>query len=116
MEDPSPLAGLLDRADHVFFLAWELGRTFHQERGPGGGFRQIDSTSWGRHQPAFDEFCTALLDLRDAVQNPPVGFGPVAQALMKAAGVAKQIRDVMQTADGQTFAAFLDFFPYLNSV
>jgi hypothetical protein len=50
------------------------------------------------------------------MQNPPDGFAPVAQALLKAAGVAKQIRDAMQTADGRTWAAYLDFFPELNSV
>jgi hypothetical protein len=116
MADPSALAGLLDRAGHVFHLAWQLGRTFQEEHGTGGGFRQVDPTSWARNQPAFNEFCAAILDLRDAMQNPPEGFGPVAQALMKAAGVAKQIRDRMQTADGQTWAAFLDFFPELNSV
>jgi hypothetical protein len=116
MADTSPLAGLLDRASHVFRLAWQLARTFQEERGTGGGFRQIDPTSWTRNQPTFNEFCAAILDLRDAMQNPPEGFFPVAQALLKAAGIAKQIRDVMQTSDGRTWAAFLDFFPDLNSV
>jgi hypothetical protein len=116
MADSSPLTGLLDRAGHVFDLAWQLGRAFQEERGTGGGLREIDPTSSGRHQPAFNKFCNAVLDLRDTMQNPPDGFGPVAQALLKAAGVAKTIRDTMQTADGQTWAAFLDFFPQLNSV
>jgi hypothetical protein len=116
MADSSPLAGLLDRAGNVFNLAWQLGRTFQKERGTGGGLRQIDPTSWSRHQPAFNKFCNAVLDLRDAMQNPPDGFGPVLQALLKVADVAKTIRDTMQTADGQTWAAFLDFFPELNSV
>jgi hypothetical protein len=116
MADASPLAGLLDRAGHVFHLAWRLGRTFQDERGTGGGLRQLDPTSWARIQPAFNEFWDALLDLRGAMQNPPDGFGPVAQALMKAAGVAKQIREAMQTPEGQGWAEFLDFFPDLNSV
>jgi hypothetical protein len=116
MADNSPLAGLLDRAGHVFYLAFQLGRTFQEERGTGGGVRQVDPTSWGRHQPAFNEYCAAILDMRDAMQNPPDGFALVAQALMKAAAVAKQIRDAMQTAEGQTWAAFLNFFPELNSV
>jgi hypothetical protein len=115
MAGTSPLAGLLDRARTVYSLAWELGRTFREERGTGGGVRQVDPTRWGRHQPVFDEFCAALLDLRDAMQNPPEGFAPVAQALLKAAGVAKQIRDEMKTAEGQRWAAFLDRFPDLNS-
>jgi hypothetical protein len=116
MADSSPLAGLLDRAGHVFDLTWQLGRTFQEERGTGGGLRQIDPRSWSRHQPTFNKFCNAVLDLRDAMQNPPDGFGPVAQALLKSAGVAKTIRDTMQTAAGQTWAEFLDFFPELNSV
>jgi hypothetical protein len=116
MADASLLASLLDRAGHVFHLASQLGRTFEEERGTGGGLGQIDQTSWTRNQPAFKEFCAAILDLRDPMQNPPDGFGPVAQALMKAAAVAKQIRHAMQTAEGQTWAAFLNFFPELNSV
>src|SRR5262245_5046331 len=101
MADPFALTSLLDQAGRVFHLAWQLGQTFQEERETGGGFRQIDPTSWGRHQPAFNEFCEAVLELRDEMQNPPDGFGPVAQALLKAAGVAKQIRDMMQTADGR---------------
>jgi hypothetical protein len=116
MADVSPLAGLLDRAGNVFFLALQLGRTFHEERQIQGGVGRIDPTGWDRHQPAFNEFCAAVLDLRDAMQNPPDGFAPVAQALMKAAGVAKEIRDTMQKADGRTWAAYLDFFPELNTV
>jgi hypothetical protein len=116
MANSSALAGLLDRAGHVFHLASQLGRTFQDERGSRGGLRQVDPTSWVRNQPTFNKYCAAILDLRYAMQNPPDGFAPVAQALMKAAGVAKQIRDGMQTADGETWAAFLDFFPELNSV
>jgi hypothetical protein len=112
MADTSPLADLLDRAGNVFSLAWHLGRTFQEERETG----RIDPTAWDRHKPAFDEFCAAVLDLRGAMQNPPDGFAPVAAALLKAASVAKRIRDVMQTADGRDWATFRDFFPELNSV
>ena len=116
MADTSPLAGLLDRAGPVFLLAWQLGRAFQEERGTQGAFGQSDSKDWDRHQPVYDEFCAAVLDLRDVMQKPPEGFVPVAQALLKAAAVAKQIRDAMQMADGRTCAAYLDFFPELNSV
>jgi hypothetical protein len=116
MADVSPLAGLLDRAGNVFSLAWQLGRTFHEERQIQGRVGRIDPRGWDRHQPAFNEFSAAVLDLRDVMQNPPDGFAPVAQALLKAAGVAKQIRNAMQTADGRTWAAYLNFFPELNSV
>jgi hypothetical protein len=64
MADVSPLAGLLDRAGNVFSLAWRLGRTFHQERETQGRVRQIDPTGWDRHQPGFNEFCVAVLNLR----------------------------------------------------
>ena len=116
MADHSALGGLLDRAGNVFSLAGQLGLAFHQERETQGRVRQIDPTGWDRHQPAFNEFCAAVLDLRDAMQNPPDGFAPVANALRKAAGVAKQIRDAMQTAHGRTEAVYLDFFPELNTV
>jgi hypothetical protein len=107
MADTSPLAGLLDRAGNVFSLAGQLGRAFREEHGTAGGFRQIDPTGWDRHQPAFKEFCAAVLDLCDAMQNPPDGFAPVANALRKAAGVAKQIRDAMGTPHGHTEASYL---------
>lgn len=117
MADSSPLAGLLHRAGNVFSLADQLGFAFRQERvSQGEGLRQIDPKGWERHQPAFNEYCAAVLDLREAIQNPPDGFAPVAQALLKAAEVAKQIRDAMQTAEGQTWAEYLEYFPNLNSV
>jgi hypothetical protein len=114
MADSSPLAGLLDRAGKVFSLAGKLGRAFYEERQGQG--RQIDPAGWYRHAPEFDEFCAALLNLRDAMQNPPDGFGPVAKPLLEAARIAKGIRDAMQRPDGRTWAAYLEFFPHLNSV
>jgi hypothetical protein len=116
MADNSPLAGLLDRAGNVFSLAWQLGLAFQQERGTQGGMRQVDPNGWDRHQPTFNEFCAAVLELRDAMQNPPDGFAPVSQALQEAARIARQIRDEMQTAEGRNWAAYLEFFPHLNSV
>jgi hypothetical protein len=116
MAGTSPLAGLLDRAGNVFALAWQLGQLFREERGTRGGVRTIDPGGWDRHQPAFNQFCAAVLSLRDAMQAPPDGFAPVAKVLLNAAAVAKQIRDAMQTAEGRGWAAYLDFFPELNSV
>src|SRR4051812_42107463 len=100
MADQSLLAGLLDRAGHVFSLAVQLSRAFQDEdnrRSTGYGTKRVDPTAWGRQQPAFNVFCNALLDLRDEMQNPPDGFAPVAEVLREAAHIAKQIRDVMQT-------------------
>jgi len=114
MADSSPLAGLLDRAGNVFSVAGKLGRAFHEEHQAQRG--QVDAASWDRHKPAFDEFCAALLDLRDAMQNPPDGFAPVAKPLLEAARIAKSIREAMQRPDGRTWAAYLEFFPHLNSV
>jgi hypothetical protein len=114
MDDESPLAGLLDWAGKVFSLAGKLGRAFHEEHQGQG--RQIDQAGWNRHTADFDEFCAALLDLRDAIQNPPEGFGPVAKPLLEASRIAKGIRDAMQRPEGRTWAAYLKFFPHLNSV
>lgn len=115
MADTSPLAGLLDRAGLVFSLADQLGWAFQREReGQGKVVKVVDPTSWECHRPAFDEFCAAVLELREPMQNPPDGFAPVAQALLDAARLAKQIRGVMQTTYGITWAQYLDFYPHLN--
>ncbi len=117
MADTSPLTGLLDRASTVFSLAWQLARAFTDECDrQGGSFRTVDPTAWGRQQPDFNVFCNALLELRTEMQNPPDGFAPVAEVLMEAARVAKQIRDVMQTTDGRMWQSFLDFRFHFNSI
>jgi hypothetical protein len=112
MADSSPLAGLLDRAGNVFSLAGKLGRAFHEE----GESRAInfDPSIWQHHAPTFNEFCAALLDLRNAMQNPPDGFSPVGERLLQAAKLAKGIRDTLTRDSG--FTKYLDFFPDLNAV
>ncbi len=112
MADESPLVGRLDRAGNVFSLAGTLGRAFQEEHQGQG--RQIDPAGWNRHARSFNEFCAALLDLREPMQNPPHGFGPVAQQLFQAAKLAKRIRDTLARDDG--FADYLDYFPDLNTV
>ena len=52
----------------------------------------------------------------DAMQNPPDGFGPVAQPLMEAARIAKRIRETRKRPDGRVWAEHLEFFPELNSL
>jgi hypothetical protein len=111
-----PLAGLLHRASRVFSLASQLGWAFQQERGTEGGCRQVDPEGWNRHQPVFNEFSAAVLDLREVMEAPPEGFAPVAEVLREAARVAKHIRDELQTAEGRTWEVHLDSFPKLNSV
>jgi len=116
MADTSPLAGLLDRAGHVFGLANELGWAFSKDRKRRGeGFKLSDPHGWERHESDFNEFYSSLLELQAPMQNPPAGFAPVAEVLLKTAQIAKQIRDTMQTADGRAGAEYLDFFPALNS-
>lgn len=112
MADESPLADLLDRAGNVFSLAGDLGRAFHEEHQGQG--RRIDPAGWERHAPMFNEFYAALLDLREAMQNPPDGFSPVAQQLKQAAKLAKGIRDTLARDGG--FADYSDYFPDLNTV
>ncbi len=114
MADESPLGGLLDRASDVFSLAGKLGREFHEERLSERG--PINRDGWQRHAPDFDKFCSALLELREEIQNPPDGFAAVAVPLLEAARIAKGIRDAMQRPDGRSRAAYRDFFPDLNSV
>jgi hypothetical protein len=116
MAGASPLAGLLDRAGKVFSLAAQLGRAFQEEREPQDGIIRPDPGGWVRHQPRFNEFCAAVLDLREAMQNPPDGFAPVARVLLESANVAKRIRDVMQSAYGWTWASYQDFYGHLSSV
>ncbi len=99
MADTSQLAGLLDRARNIFSLADKLAT---------GG--------WHPNSPDFDDFCVGLWGLRDAMQNPPDGFAPVAEALLQAADIAKVIRESLQRPGGLTWADHLHFFPHLNSV
>jgi hypothetical protein len=117
MADMAPLAGLLHQAGEVFNRAAHLGTTFQNKalEAQATG-RLVDPIGWDHQQPACAAFYVAILDLRDAMQNPPDGFAPVAEALLEAARVAKKIRDAMETPEGRTWAAYLDFFPELNSV
>ena len=108
MVDAPALSGLLDRANNVFMLAGGLGRAFHEEHQQG----MIDAAAWNRHAPTFNEFCHALLDLREPIQNPPDGFAPVAEQLKEAARIARAIRRVK----GRAFVDYLEFFPQMNSV
>ena len=121
----SPLPGLLDRAYNVFSLAGKLGRAFHEEHQGRQGLQvdpagwqglQVDPAGWRRHAVTFKKFCEGLLELRDAMQNPPDDFEPVAAQLLEAARIARAIRHVMQHPDGRTWATYLEFFPELNSV
>jgi hypothetical protein len=112
MADTSPLAGLLGHVSHIFSVAGQLGRSFQQEHGA----CHKKPETLRRLQVDFNEYCDALLALRDPMQDPPKGFAPVGKALLRAAGVAKRIRDVMQTPDGRTWDSFLGYFPELNSV
>ncbi len=114
MADSSPLAGLLDQADHVFSLAGKLGRAFHEEHRQRR--EQIVAARWEQHAETFKDFCASVLGLRDAIQNPPDGFTPVVKPLLEAARIAKEIRDTIQKPGGPYWSACLDFFPELNSV
>jgi hypothetical protein len=97
MAETSPLASLLDLAGEIFSLAHQLGESFHQRAlSPASLF---DPSAWEAIAPMFDEFCATPLDLRDAMQNPPKGFTAVAQVLLEAAGIAREIRAKVKSAD-----------------
>lgn len=116
MADQSPLAGLLDRAGHVFSLVEKLANAFTKESEQLGRSTFVDSTAWSRHEREFHAFMNSILELGDATMNPPYGFGPVAEVLKKTAEVAKQIRDEMNSDDGRTWQSFLDYRFALNSI
>jgi hypothetical protein len=112
MSDSQPLDCLLDRAKTVFTLAGELASTFRHELEQHG--EQIDPSDWGRHVPLFEKFCSALLELRDAIRHPPNGFAPIARQLMQTARLAREIRNTVTRTGG--FTAYRDYIPELNTV
>ncbi len=63
---------------------------------------------------AFSEFRAALLDLRDAIQNPPDGFATVAERLLEAVRVVKRIQSKFSPEGG--FTAYLNYFTDLNTI
>lgn len=114
MADAFPLEDLLDRASQVFLLAGELGTTFQKEHEDQRG--GVVHSSWGLHQPKFDEFCQLLFGLREVMQKPLAELVPLAKPLRDAASVARQIAAVMKTRDGRFWASYQEFFLHLNSV
>jgi len=112
MADSSSLVTLLDRASHAFSLAGKLGHAFQDEQKARALF--YDPSTRTRLAPAFDEFCQALLDLRDVMANPPDGFAPVTEPLLEAARIAKGMREtVLREKD---FTTCLEDFPELMTV
>jgi hypothetical protein len=75
MADSSPLAGLLDQASHVFWLAQQLGESLKREHG-GREFEYhvLEPNAWRRHRAALEEYSNAVQALTDVIQNPPAGF------------------------------------------
>ena len=114
MTEQSLLAGLLDRAGNVFSIAGALGRAFHEEHQERGDF---DAASSNRHSRKLEELWAAILELREPMQNPPNGFGGVAEHLKQAARISKRIRGVQKNqSDGPNWTRHLDCFADLNSI
>src|SRR5262249_15760938 len=113
---PSPLAGLLDRADRVFSLAWQLGWDFQREHERRRTPVVIDNNGWQSRFQAVQEFCDAVVGMQDEMVKPPDGFKPVAAALLEAARLARDIRASFKNPDAVSLALYLDFWPHLNSV
>jgi hypothetical protein len=109
MADSSPLVGYLDRAAAISKLAGMLHIAFQQEVDRGG----IDPTSWGRHKPAFDQYCQAILDLRRGFPTPPEGSGAVPDWLREAGKIGRRIARVAKTSDSWRFC---EYFPELNTL
>lgn len=113
-ENGHALADLLDRAGKVFELAGKLARAFMDESQDNRG-HQVDS-AWQQHLDDFQALANGILNLRDVIQLPPIGFENVATVLKKAGVTVVQIRDRMETDEGQTWAEYRDYYPALNSV
>lgn len=115
MADSSLLVSLLDRAGKVFSLAGELGRAFHAEQQAQGG--QIAPATWNGHAEAINQFFEAILGLREAMQNPPDGFWFAAEILIRAASIAKRMREAMLLwPDECAYEVKLKFVSELKSV
>jgi hypothetical protein len=116
MAEAAPLASLLDRAGNVFSLAGTLGRAWCEEHKALRPRGQVDPTGWQHYAADFQAFYDSLLDMRDAMQQPPDGFAPVAEQLQHAARIAMAIQDATQSPNRRMWAEYLEFFPDLNTV
>ena len=132
MADDSSLANLLERASHIFTLAGDLGSAFYEARQYRAALYTPDV--WESCKPTFEEYCNAIAELSDAMQHPPKGSEPVVEQLLKAARIAKRMRELIHpqpdTWNGApmavgfglknpgppAFTSYLEFFPELNSV
>ncbi len=113
MADETRWGDLFDRAWRVFYLAYDLGQAFSDERRRSniGDVKNIGYVAdWNQHAETFDRFCVAIEDIRDAIELPPEGFGSVADELKKAVRIASRI------SAGHAHADWFTFFPELKSV
>ncbi len=113
-DDPHALDDLLNSAYLVFHTAGKLGEAFQAERRNGNG--QVDSQAWNQHAGTFHMLSLRILDLREVIQSPPLGFENVAKVLRTAGATVVRIRDCMNTEQGRTFAEYRDHYPELNSI
>ena len=108
MDDLSGPGGLLEQASNVFTLAQQLAETFEGKPDRSDVERpEGEPQNWSLHRPAFAELCDAVLAMRDVMETPPSSSRAIAAALREVAGVAKDIRDVMATSDGQLCSSYL---------
>lgn len=115
MADVPSLAELLHRAEAALSMAAQLGADFRAEI-PKGRVHVVRPDTWARHEPAFERFSTALIDLKSSIQSPPPGFADVANVLRDAGRVARRIRNAMKKRKGSDFARFADYSPELNTI
>lgn len=101
MADTSRLAGLLDRAGHVFLLARQLADSFYQSLKPDASL--FDALEWEAFAPKFEEIWAKLIEIKDDAQNPPDGFADVAFELRETARIARQIWSNVIQADNLEF-------------
>ena len=84
------LSRLLEQASNVFTLAGALGRSFAEVSTSRVVF--YDASIWNARASDFEQFWQSLLQMRDPMRNPPDQFVVVSEQLLKAARIAKEIR------------------------
>ncbi|MDY3561968.1 hypothetical protein R5W23_003399 [Gemmata sp. JC673] len=114
MADTPPPAGLLDRAGRVFFLAREFVRTLTEHDDAGHLLRTDTASAWEQSRPAFDGLCAALEELGDERQSSPLGFDLVTEMLRRVEGIALQMHEVAQNADGHLWRTLIELCLHLE--
>lgn len=115
MADSPLLVTLLGLASYAFSLAGRLGRALYYEQYYEQSRSETiiyDPEKVKRHEPIFHEFCKAVLELRDAIQNPPDGFSPVPAGCLRQPGLRRGFGKRLHVRETSQYA----WTTFLNSI